>query len=125
MKAPPASEAAVPSTDMPPLVPAGTRRKFVMRRGALLSRMPTSDAHVSPASESADRPRQENEDLGASPRAKKHVPTSTARVVPDNEAQYGSSQPIILVASSISANPVGSHRDRGDEGCKYRAGEDL
>lgn len=56
MKAPPAREAAVPSTDMPPLVPAGTGRKFVMSLGGLFARMPTSDAHVSPAGEGFRQP---------------------------------------------------------------------
>jgi hypothetical protein len=45
---PPMAEAAVPSTDMPPLVPGGTRFHVVMRIGGVFERIPSSEARVSP-----------------------------------------------------------------------------
>lgn len=45
---PPARDAAVPSTDKPPLVPGGTGLNVVIKMGGDLDNMPNSDARVSP-----------------------------------------------------------------------------
>ena len=45
---PPARDAAVPSTDKPPLVPGGTGLNVVIKMGGDLDNMPNSDAKVSP-----------------------------------------------------------------------------
>ena len=45
---PPANDATVPRTDMPPLVPGGTGLNVVIKMGGDLDNMPNSDAKVSP-----------------------------------------------------------------------------
>ena len=45
---PPARDAAVPSTDKPPLVPGGTGLNVMIKMGGDLDNMPNSDAKVSP-----------------------------------------------------------------------------
>lgn len=48
MKRPPSKLARVPLTDMPPLVPGGTRLKVVISLGEVSITEPNSDAKVSP-----------------------------------------------------------------------------
>eukprot|EP01139_Manchomonas_bermudensis_P011405 Amastigsp_a342796_22.p2 type:complete len:125 gc:universal Amastigsp_a342796_22:236-610(+) len=49
INAPPATDAAVPTVDMPPFVPGGTvRQGAITSRGGERERTPSSDAHVSP-----------------------------------------------------------------------------
>ena len=48
MIAPPESEASVPTKEIPPLVPGGTRANVVMRIGGDFDKIPSSEASVSP-----------------------------------------------------------------------------